>query len=72
MNNNLSQQEIDQLIFGNERSLKMEYNIDQIKQQFCKFKCTAEEPESRLDSKCDNCQIENFIRELEDYKIIHN
>ena len=54
----------------------MEYSIDQIKDLYCKFKCQSHDQNLEADGysidPCEICQIDSFIQELEDYKIINS
>jgi hypothetical protein len=52
----------------------MEYSIEQIKDLYCKFTCKYANGMVEIDDisidPCEYCQVNNFIRELRDQKII--
>lgn len=53
----------------------MEYSVDQVKDLYCKFTCKYGNKliiinELEVDM-CQHCQVNNFIRELRDYKKIN-
>jgi hypothetical protein len=39
------------------------FDLDFVKKQFCRYKCTADGDTAI----CENCQIDNFIQELKGY-----
>jgi hypothetical protein len=53
----------------------MEYSVEQIKDLYCKFTCqynnSLEEINGDFIDPCKFCQIDNFIQELKDQKIIN-
>lgn len=56
----------------------MEYSIEQIKDLYCKFNCKVKhnrvmnEDDEPYFNFCHYCQIDNFILELRDHKIINS